>query len=292
MTKETVIIVWDSAKKVQHFVRQASFDTKAKDFGFIVPTPSVPNFGVADTYAFERLEALIPTPASTAGMDTAAGMAAESKEVEVIKTERVGDYQATVLKAVDGAGMSRWLKKNGFISRAAMTEWLDHYSKKSWYFTALKYVADPAKTTRTGAIRISFKTDKPHYPYKMPKDAFKTGWVRPLKLYFVSDGPVESSYSESNEQWSAEKVWSGELPEDQRAAFAEEISLKTDDIPGNALVTIFENGREADTYDQDLVFAGTGSIGPFLWGGVVVMVIAAWAFTRRSRQKFGPAPTG
>ncbi|MBC8066146.1 MAG: DUF2330 domain-containing protein [Chlorobia bacterium] len=290
MKNETVIIVWDSVRKVQHFIRQADFDTKAREFGFIVPTPSVPDFGVADRFAFERLESLIPVPANA---DAAAGFAPASTKaaggVEVLKTERVGDYQATVVKATDGAKMNAWLKENGFVSRPAMTEWLDFYSKKSWVFTALKYVAKPGEITNTQALRLSFKTDKPHYPYKMPSDTFNDGDTRPLKLYFVSNSTVKSSYAISNDQWEAETVWSGPLPEDQRAGLAKDISLKTEDIPAGATVTIFENGEKESNFKEDLVFAGVANWTPMIFGSVVLIAIAAWAFNQRNRRRFVPA---
>lgn len=290
MTNETVIIVWDAAKGVQHFIRQANFDTKAKDFGFIVPTPSVPDFGVADPFAFQRLEMLLPIPPNTDTAAAAGGAPAAKKSAQVLKTERVGDYEAKVVKATDGEAMSAWLKENGFVSRAPMTEWLDHYSKKGWVFTALKYVAKPGEVTNTKALRLSFKTDKPHYPYKMPSDAFKPGWVRPLRLYFVSNGPIKSQYAESSDQWEGETVWSGALPEHQRAGLARDISLKPEDIPANATVTVLQNGLEEEKYDEDLVFLTAASWTPFLWGGVIALAIAAWAFVQSKRRKFVPTP--
>src|SRR5262245_22069266 len=39
---QTVIIIWDAASKTQHFIRQASFQSEADDFGFLVPSPSQP----------------------------------------------------------------------------------------------------------------------------------------------------------------------------------------------------------------------------------------------------------
>jgi len=64
LTKEKVIIVWDAERKIEHFIRQASFDTKARDFGFIVPTPSVPELAVANPEAFTMIEGLVPPPTS------------------------------------------------------------------------------------------------------------------------------------------------------------------------------------------------------------------------------------
>ena len=40
LASESAIIVWDAASKTQHFIRRARFETKARDFGFLVPTPT------------------------------------------------------------------------------------------------------------------------------------------------------------------------------------------------------------------------------------------------------------
>jgi hypothetical protein len=36
------IILWDAPTGIEQFIRRASFETEAPGFGFIVPTPSVP----------------------------------------------------------------------------------------------------------------------------------------------------------------------------------------------------------------------------------------------------------
>lgn len=285
MTHENVIIVWDEKAGMQHFIRQARFDSKAKEFGFIVPTPSVPTFSEADENAFYRLQNLVPIPAIT---EAAAGMAAESKGVEVLKTEQVGDYQATVVKATDGKALNEWLKENKFVSRPAMTEWLDGYAKQQWVFTALKYKADKDTTTNTNAIRISFKTDRPHYPYKMPSDTWPARYDRPLKLYFVAANSIDARYIGTNDRWEAKKEWSGALPQGQRAGLAIELGLKESDIPENAQVTIFENGRNENGYDEDLVFVSASNVGPYIGGGVVVVLVGAWLMIQRNRRRFVP----
>ena len=37
---EEALIVWDDAAKTEHFVRRATFEGTAYDFGFLVPTPN------------------------------------------------------------------------------------------------------------------------------------------------------------------------------------------------------------------------------------------------------------
>lgn len=42
IAEESAIIIWDEKTRTQHFIRRATFDTDAPDFGFLVPTPTEP----------------------------------------------------------------------------------------------------------------------------------------------------------------------------------------------------------------------------------------------------------
>src|SRR5437660_2921441 len=52
---QTVIILWDAATRTQHFIRRASFQSEADDFGFIVPSPSQPELEESGNDAFPYL---------------------------------------------------------------------------------------------------------------------------------------------------------------------------------------------------------------------------------------------
>lgn len=295
---EKVIIVWNPDLKVQHFVRQASFRGEAKEFGFIVPTPGEPEVSVADAAAFQKLERLIPPPPASRGDMVSAAAEPPSKGVNVIREERVGDYMAAILQATDGASMVGWLKQNGYQSRPAMEEWLDHYAKQRWYFAALKFVREEDSTDeRTSALRVSFKTDTPHYPYKMPSDTWPKGHIRPLALYFVGPDAAKAVFRGSQDAWEARKIWTGSLPERARHELARDIRVDASDIPAGAQVTIFRNVRNASGYDRDLDFLAAGplseGIPPSLYalgGGVAAVAVGAvWMRRRRLNQALQPA---
>src|SRR6266849_6327731 len=55
---QTVILLWDAATKTQHFIRKASFQSEAEDFGFLVPTPSQPELEESGNQAFPFLQKL------------------------------------------------------------------------------------------------------------------------------------------------------------------------------------------------------------------------------------------
>ena len=52
---QSVIIIWDAEKQMQHFIRRASFKSDADDFGFLVPTPAQPELAESGNEAFPYL---------------------------------------------------------------------------------------------------------------------------------------------------------------------------------------------------------------------------------------------
>ncbi len=55
ITKEAALIVYDARTRTEHFIRRASFSTSAGDFGFLVPTPTVPELGAVKPGIFDSL---------------------------------------------------------------------------------------------------------------------------------------------------------------------------------------------------------------------------------------------
>jgi len=120
---ESAIIVWDEATKTEHFIRRATFESSAKDFGFLVPTPTKPELAEAGDDAFRELEDLIRPQVVTRtefrGIDLmplllgffflrAVKTAEPSVEasVRVLEQKRVAGYDATVLEADDAAALA------------------------------------------------------------------------------------------------------------------------------------------------------------------------------------------
>lgn len=290
LTNEQVIIVWDAKNHLEHFIRQADFKTEAKDFGFIVPTPTLPNFGVVNPAAFGQLVSLAPKPLFRFSCSCKKDDDAAAGGVDILDSQRVGDYQVTVVKATDGAVMNGWLKKNGYVSRPAMTEWLDYYAQKQWVFSAFKYVGWTGGTETTKAVRISFKTEQPHYPYRMPKDTWPEGWYRPLNVFFVSTGPAEATYVNGDDHWEAVTQWTAALPTEMRSSFAKNLDLNDPDIPQDATVTLFVNGQNPRGYDRDLIFGIARDWTPLAWiGGAVVLILYVVFWRRRVPSKPVPA---
>lgn len=284
LASETAIIVWDQDGKVEHFIRASLFKGKADDFGFIFPSPTEPfAIEIADSKAFHLLEQLEPRePTGTAGAAT--WSADGAMDVAVLSQKVVGDFQATVLKASDGTAMGDWLKKNGHKMRPAMEPWLDHYAKKGWYFTAFKYLGRVADKP-TEAVRVSFRTDRAHYPYKMPSDTWPAGHHRNLDLYVVTQGPVRGAYTDAK-PWETLEAWRAKINPAKKNELADLLGVdgKILDLPENLTVTRFKNVPEASNYDQDLTFEPVPEP-PYLvlYLALGALITAGYAFYRKSK---------
>ncbi len=144
IAEESAIIVWDETTRVQHFIRRATFDTEAPDFGFLVPTPAPPSLAEAPDDPFTHLENLIRPKvvdkARYTGIDfmplllgyftlssSDIDRAPTSVGVRVLSAQRLAGYDAVVLEAGDAAELNRWLGKHGYASSPSLTEWLTPY---------------------------------------------------------------------------------------------------------------------------------------------------------------------
>ncbi|MDP1915074.1 MAG: DUF2330 domain-containing protein [Myxococcales bacterium] len=181
VTSEEAIIVFDPATKTQHFIRAASFSTRgSSDFGFIVPTPSLPTFGEVDQGVFAQLaegyEAARPrqTKLELSSMlvlsRSMKGGDGELRGVTELGTSRVAGMDVTVVRATDSVALGEWLSSHGFSNRPALERWLSHYVERGFFFSAFRY-ASTGSTLTTSAPRITFTTPTPIYPYLEPDDS-------------------------------------------------------------------------------------------------------------------------
>ena len=220
VTDESALIVWNARTGTEDFVRRAEFATHAKGFGFLVPTPTKPTLGAADDALFNDLEfELLPkkkvvaerglnlTPllftmlggwgkpledSASESVSNSPASAADKPAVEVVEQKRVGDYNASVLRAGDTATLAAWLRAHNYAVSPDTRDWLAGYVRQNFYITAFQIVADAQNgNAQAGAVRLSFKTAAPFYPYRESKRAQKMGGGRSLRVFFVGDGRVE-----------------------------------------------------------------------------------------------------
>ncbi len=202
--EETAILLWDAETGTEHFIRRAKFVTESKDLGFLVPTPTKPELVDVGDAAFHELYRFTtpPPPAPPPGPPNKSvdrGMFPKPESVRVLEQKKVGGYDATILAAEDATSLSDWLRKNDYPSSPEITDWLIPYLKDKWVLTAFKIATQSNGVPTTSGfhgstIRMSFKTDKPFYPYREPKNAGLSAPAnRLLRVYFLSQEPHDAT---------------------------------------------------------------------------------------------------
>ncbi len=238
---ESAIIAWDEAAKREHFIRRASFRAAGRDFGFLVPTPTQPELGEVDDAVFARLEEatkpevverieheLVPAflcafPYYFMARSAGSAPMAASAPVRVLATQRVAGFDAVVLEADDAGALAAWLDQHGYASRPELAAWLAPYVSAKWKLTAFKIAADTSsRTADTSAVRMSFTTDRPFFPYREPTDqrenlpASEVDASRLLRVFFFGKERVAGSIGPERAAWPGSAIWSDHV--DPRAS--------------------------------------------------------------------------
>lgn len=172
--EQKVLIVFDEG--VEDLVLSVKFEGAPKEFGWIVPLPSVPDMFPEDILLFEELSRATQMRQfwrSERGARLNMSMGGDA--VQVVKTETVGIYESTILRADNGGALRDWLKKHGFRLPHGSEKVLGRYAKKGWVFAALRIQPPEADSTRaqelaSGTIqpvRFRFKYDEPVFPLEV-----------------------------------------------------------------------------------------------------------------------------
>ena len=278
------VIVWNPQTKTEHFIRNAYFDSKAKDFGFIAATPTLPELKESDTRLFDYLSDFKPKkgpPGCGAPTGEAAAANAPASAVDVLQEVYVGKYQATTVRSDDSTAMATYLKSNGYAMTDGSKEWIDFYTNKKWVFTAFKVRQGTDGASKTGVIRMSFKTEEPFNPYYVPTENSSESGT--LRLFFVSDG-VYSATVGHGANWIP-AGWNSEIEEKSLKDLAANSGIPESEFPNNLTVTYFEKRGWLDGSKDDLYFKKDS---PFTSIFMVLLVAfggGLWWFTKSRRAK-------
>lgn len=273
---QTVLILWDPETKMQHFVRQATFQSDSKRVGFIVPSPSRPELDESGDAVFAKLKQLTAPPPTASdsgrpGLGCSASKSARpaAEAVRVVERKRVAGFDAVVLQADRAADLIAWLKQNDYANSPELTAWAQPYVQQKWFFVALK-VADgetptiatennPEGSISAAALRISFKTDKPLFPYREPAStaaAKKLGADdRLLRIYVITDQACAGAFDVVNKavKWNGEVKWCGDITVN-KAQLLDDLGLPADAGPKKWMLTEFENNWPYAAAPADVVF--------------------------------------
>jgi Uncharacterized protein conserved in bacteria (DUF2330) len=310
IAEETALIVWEPDAKREHFIRRGAFRTRAKDFGFLVPTPDKPELNAVPETTLSQFEEMTrpktvnetqyrvnPVPLLLWPFFMFLGRSAPEAAlapVRVLDAKRIAGYDAVVLEADDANALADWLKTHGYDARPALRNWLRPYVEAHWKITAFKIVAD-GQTVETDAIRMTFTTDKPVYPYREPTDQREnlppeaSYQPRLLRVFFLGTQRVDGTVGTG--AFGGEVTWAGPVKTSVPLPFA------TLDKPW---LTVFEDTSSPRPGTDDLFFAPSkdqaevrpppiviqhDSEIPVPLDVVAVVAIGAWRIKRRRAKK-------
>jgi hypothetical protein len=256
---QAVIIIWDSARKIQHFIRKASFRSEADNFGFLVPTPSQPELAESDDEAFTYLYKLTEPTTKTVTLPTRFGCykpKAMSRHVEVLEEKHVAGFRAAVLKAATASALVDWLRENGYVFSADIEAWAKPYVDDGWNITALRI--DNKEDTRdisARALRMSFTTERPLFPYREPDPKSAAHILearnRILRLFFLADGRYDGHIGDRT--WDI-AVWARRLSAEERNKTLSCLRLPQSTGPEDMWLNEFEHHWPYNLAQGDVFF--------------------------------------
>ncbi len=272
IAEETAVIFWDAETKTEHFIRRARFVTDSADLAFLVPTPTKPELvDVGENVFGELLRFTNPPPPPRA--EIGAKYAAPSPRsmpdaVRVLEKKQVGNFDATILEASNARDLSEWLKKNDYPSSPEIEDWLVPYLKDKWILTAYK-IAAKSKEGNTlpgfmgSTIRMSFKADKPFYPYREPKStqpAKLNANERMLRVYFLSQEAHDAKLLDS--PWTRSIPFAGRLTPEVEEQVMRNLKLPKSKGKETLFLTEFEDHTDVRSTGAEVVFLPSSDIKP------------------------------
>jgi len=312
---QSVLIIWDEEKQTQHFIRKASFHSSSEALGFIIPTPSQPELAESGGAAFDMLQKITtPKPRRSIGcasmVKTVDSAYAADSLITILERKQVAGFDAVVLKAGSSDALITWLEANGYVHSAAVASWAEPYIEKDWPFTALKVSEaskEPAEETATAdqaavkvsasALRLSFKTDTPLFPYREGYDENAIKNLKPtprnLDIYFIADKPYMGTFDDQRE-WNATTRWSNKITK-HKSDLLKELKLPKDTGPKRWWLTKMRHNWPYAAAASDVYFvkrsqkkvvpsrAGFG-IGGMLPLFVLLLLLVPFVFRKRCKR--------
>ncbi len=267
---QTVILIWDAATKTQHFIRKASFKGQADDFGFLVPSPSQPELDESGNDAFPFLQKLtepeikrMPRPKDgvSCGCGGKSAPLAAPAGVVVLDEKLVAGFHAVVLEARSADALVKWLKEHGYAYSPEIEAWAKPYVEQGWKITALKVAKakddQDSESVTAAALRISFKTERPLFPYREP-DYKNANLIvganqRLLRIYFVAEARYRGELTPES-PWTGKVAWAGRVKIQDRNKVLEMLKLPETTGPAEWWMTEFEDNWPYRVARADVTF--------------------------------------
>ncbi|MFO0624942.1 MAG: DUF2330 domain-containing protein [Polyangiales bacterium] len=327
---EEALIAYDPVAGVEHFIRRAAFRTAAREFGFLVPTPAVPALTEAPAWLFDRINAHIAPRVETrtryvgvtvsscclapfllTARGARSGIASAPAPVEVLSTQRVAGYDATVLRARDADALSRWLADHGYANGPDLRAWLAPYVAEGWIVTAFRVARpDPSdpRPPATSSVRMTFATPRAVYPYREPASQRADATSpRRLRVHVLAPQRVEGTLGTDGPRFPGAVTWS--RPQQNWGALLGD-ALPAGATQGRLWLTSFDDTSAPRPGTDDVWFRPDGAQAEVIPAAVVrwhdesvpvpvdllaVLGVGGWWWARRRRragrrERSTPAP--
>jgi hypothetical protein len=167
---------------------------------------------------------------------------------DVLSSQRLGDYQVTVLRADDADALSNWLKTNGLTPlSAAAKPIIDDYASRKWYFLVARLSQDATGPATPMPIAATFPASAPVFPMKLTALADTTTRV---ELMVVGDREA--------------------IAQGFHCVAADSFQLRDGRTP-------FEGATAADYYEASYtgLIIGSPDAQPWMWDGCTVTNLTA-----------------
>jgi hypothetical protein len=221
---------------VETYVFQPTFCGDAKNFGVILPVPSMltaePSltspfvFDAVDTASqptvVERKECKSRGGFGDSGIGATPG--GESDGTKVVASGTVGFLDWAQLEAKDEASFTSWLDTNGYPYDAQAKATFGYYVEKKWFFIAFKVAQDVPKgeapCKSLGPIQLSFKTATPVVPSRMATaGGVSGGYGFSWRVFAITD-PSEQVMLLGSDTATRKYNFSGVIPDEKLTRLA------------------------------------------------------------------------
>lgn len=180
----------------------------------------------------------------------------------MLEEKLVAGFNAAVLEAQSTADLVAWLKQHGYAFSPEVEAWAKPYVEAGWKITALKVAKDKnatdQKSVAASALRMSFKTDRPLFPYREPdsKQSAQALGVqrRLLRIYFIGEARYQGELTKEV-PWTGRVAWANKISADDRKKTLELLKLPATTGPAEWWMTEFEDAWPYRTAPADVYFA-------------------------------------
>ncbi len=213
--QRNIIIIGDNEVSL---IAQVHFEGDARDFGIFVPVPAEPKLATASSMIFSEASFMTQPLVRQSSQGCACNendqitnsaggrfaiaqgsLAVEDKAagVTVIYEQLVGTFQAVVLQATDADDLVQWLDDNNYKYNPSLSQLLDEYITKNWFFVAMKLDTSQVPqhidqwwngTTSPAKITFASNNDKLTYPLKI--SSISTKERMEVLVYTIGPNPM------------------------------------------------------------------------------------------------------